>query len=163
MNDIFFISSLSFWFRLYPENPSINDIISCPTVLSTRTSICGNGKLSLGLAMFRPRKSIHILTFPSFFGTGTMLASYSEYDVTIRKPTFNCFSTSSFTFIDHSRRSLLNFCLTGMASKHIGRWWTIRSISSSSISAYTKQRHQRTPWGGAWGIVLALMCLGPRS
>lgn len=74
-----------------------NNNNSCPAVLSTKMSMCGcgKGKSSLGLALLRSRKSTHMRTLPSFFGTGTLLANHSGYSVTTRNPAFSCFSTSS--------------------------------------------------------------------
>jgi hypothetical protein len=48
---------------------------SQPAALSTILSIRGKGKLSLGQALLRLVKSIHMRHLPLFFCTMTMLAS----------------------------------------------------------------------------------------
>jgi hypothetical protein len=49
---------------------------SHPVALSMILSIRGSGKLSLGQALLRLVKSIHIRHLPLFFCTMTMLASH---------------------------------------------------------------------------------------
>ena len=91
----------------------MKDIKALPSVLSTKTSIWGRGKSSLGQALFKSLKSTHILTFPSFLGTGTTLAIHSAWCVGLMNPTFNYFVTSSLIFKSHSVLMCLNFCLMG--------------------------------------------------
>lgn len=125
---------------LYPENPSNN---SCPALLSTKMSMCGKGKSSLGPALLRSRKSTHMRTLPSFFGTGTMLANHSGYSVTTRNPAFSCFSTSSFIFKclfgPHSPKFLLDWLgikdTKGFFSKFCLCW----------VQAYHRRTMQRHP------------------
>jgi len=59
-----------FWFWLYPENPSMNDILSKPFILSIMTLVMGNRNSSLGHATLRSRKLMQTLIFPFFFSTG---------------------------------------------------------------------------------------------
>ena len=79
---------------LYPEKPSMKDINTLPVVLSTKTSIWGKRKSSLGNALFNSLKSPHILTFPSFLGTGTSLAIHSSWFTFLMNNTFSCLVTS---------------------------------------------------------------------
>ena len=93
----FILSSGAINVWIFPEDPSMNDKSSCLVVLSTNTSIYGNGKSSFGRALLRSRKSTHTLMRPSLLGTSTMLATHLGYLVTIKNLAFICFSTSSFT------------------------------------------------------------------
>ena len=60
---------------------------------------------------------MHICSFPSFLGTGMMLATHSGYRDTAKKPSSNCFFTSSFIFRDILGFIFLSFCFTG---EHLG-------------------------------------------
>ena len=108
----------------------MKDSKACPAVLSTSMSICGKGKSSLGLALFRSLKSTQTLIFPSFLGTGTMFATQVGYSVTIRKPASICLVISSLIFNTQSGRILRSFCLTGFAS---GKRGILCSTISGSI------------------------------
>ena len=91
----------------------MKDIETLLVVLSTKTSMCGRGKSSLGQALFKSLKSTHILTFSSFLGTGTTLAIHLAWCTGLINLTFNCFMTSSLIFRSYSILIRLNFCLTG--------------------------------------------------
>ena len=62
-------------YTLLLEKQSRKVSISLPAASSTSVSILGNGKLSLGHALLRSIKSMHIRHFPFFFLTITMFAS----------------------------------------------------------------------------------------
>ncbi|CAL9222653.1 unnamed protein product, partial [Arabidopsis halleri] len=59
---------------LYPAKASMNDSNLFPAVASTKRSMCGSGKLSLGQALFRSVKSTQTLHLPFFFLTTTGFA-----------------------------------------------------------------------------------------
>jgi hypothetical protein len=48
---VFALSSGAIFTWLYPEKPSIKEYVELRAALSTKTSICGRGKSSLGLAL----------------------------------------------------------------------------------------------------------------
>ena len=95
------ISLVAILIWLYPEKPSMKDIKTLPAVLSTKTSMCGRGKSSLGQALFKSLKSTYILTFPSFLGTGITLVIHSAWCMGLMNPTFNFLVTSSLIFRSH--------------------------------------------------------------
>ena len=105
------LGAISIW--LYPEKPSMKDIKTLSVLLSTKMSIWGREKSSLGQALFKSLKSTHILTFPSFLGMGTTLAIHSAWCTGLMNPTFNYSVTSSLIFKSHLVLLCLKFCLTG--------------------------------------------------
>jgi len=88
---------LIFWSHFYLVKPSIKEYVELRAALSTKTSMCGSGKSSLGLALFKFRISMQTLIFPSFFGTTTILDTHCGYLTTSRKPAFHYFSSSALT------------------------------------------------------------------
>ncbi|GMP30664.1 hypothetical protein CsSME_00005227 [Camellia sinensis var. sinensis] len=96
-----------------------------PAVKSTSSSMCGRGKLSFGLVLFRSLKSTPTRILPSFFGTGTMLANQVGYSDTSKNPVSICLVTSSLIFKAQSGRILRSFCLMG------------RALGSRGIRCYT--------------------------
>ena len=97
---------------LYPAKASMSDISLFPEVDSTRRSICGNGKLSFGQALFSSVKSTQTLHLPFFFLSTTGFASQLGYFASVMEPILNSFSTSAFTASACSRPNVLLFCLT---------------------------------------------------
>ena len=77
LNDVCFSSSECILIWLYPEKPSMKDILSKPHVLSIMTPVMGNKNSYLGQAALRSQKSMQTLIFPFFFSTGTILATQS--------------------------------------------------------------------------------------
>ena len=113
MKVVLVISLGAIFIWLKPKKPSMKDIKALLAVLSIKTSIWGRGKSSLGQALLKSLKSMHILTFPSFFGTGTTLAIHSTWCTGLMNPTFNCLVTFSLIFRSHLVLIRLNLCLTG--------------------------------------------------
>jgi len=94
LKDVCFSSSGYILIWLYPEKPSIKDILSNPYVLSIITSMIGRENSSLGQAAFRSQKSMQIWIFSFFLGTGTMLATQSGYCSSLTKSESMSFLTS---------------------------------------------------------------------
>jgi len=74
-NDICFSSSRHILIWLYPEKPSIKDILSKTHVLSIMMSVICNENSSLEHVALRSRKSVQTLIFLFFLRTCTMLAT----------------------------------------------------------------------------------------
>ena len=126
---------------LYPEKPSMKDINTLPVVLSTKTSIWGKGKSSLGNALFNSLKSPHILTFPSFLGTGTALAIHSSWFTFLMNNTFSCLVTSFFIFKSHSTLTLCHH-----------EYQCDVKLSQGQFQAYPHKTMQ-TPLEIPWGVL----------
>ncbi|PKI67508.1 hypothetical protein CRG98_012092 [Punica granatum] len=60
MKVVLALSSSAIWIWLYPKKPSMKENCVWCAVLSTKTSIWGSGKLSLGLALLRSRVIVHL-------------------------------------------------------------------------------------------------------
>ncbi|MFS7922009.1 hypothetical protein Hanom_Chr03g00243591 [Helianthus anomalus] len=82
---------------------------SCPAVASTMESMWGNGKGSLGHALFRSVKSTHTLHFPFFFWTTTTLANHFGYFTSLIIPARSSLSTSSWIMTFLSGANFLLF------------------------------------------------------
>lgn len=105
-------------------------------VYSTSTPMCGRGKSSLWHALFRSMYYTHILNFPSFFRTGTILATHCGYLAMAKNPASNYFLTSSLILRDMSSLVLLNFCLTRGHSGLSGSLCITMIVSSPGMSWY---------------------------
>ena len=90
--------------------------------MSTMTSVMGNGKSSLGHALFKSWKSTHTQICPFFFLTGIMLAIYSGYCTSWMKPASISLLTSIFIWGISSGRKLLWACLTGHTPFFTAKW-----------------------------------------
>ena len=77
----------------------MKEYVELHATLSIKTFICGKGKLSLGLALFKSLKSKQTLIFPSFFGTTNILDTHCEYLTTSKKSAFHYFLISVLTLI----------------------------------------------------------------
>src|ERR1043165_10010940 len=112
MKDVLNLSMTFIKIWLYPERPSMNEYMAARAALSTRTSMCGRGKSSLGVALLRSRKSTQVRTLPSFLATGTTLDNHSGYSTTSRNLALICLAKSSLTFSAHSALIHRSFYLT---------------------------------------------------
>jgi hypothetical protein len=111
-NVVFFLSSGLIFIWLCLEKPSMKEYMELHSGLSTKISICGKEKSSLGLVQI---PEIHTnFDFPLFvFSTTTMLDTYYGY-LTTKKPAFHCFLIFILDLIRIFGWILLNFCLTDL-------------------------------------------------
>ncbi|CAL9238690.1 unnamed protein product [Arabidopsis halleri] len=113
----------------------MNDSNLFPAVASTKRSICGSGKLSLGQALLRSVKSTQTLHLPFFFLTTTGFANQSGYLASEIEPIFRSFSTSAFTASARSRPNFLRFCLIGLKDGSTFSSWHITSMLTPGRSS----------------------------
>lgn len=109
--------------------------IPYPIVESTNWSIFGNEKLSLGYALLRSIKSMHIIHLSFAFFTKTILEMQFEYFTSLMKPAYR----SVFTFILMAYFSLLKhllFSFTGLESLLVDNLWKPTSGSILGMSSY---------------------------
>ena len=121
-NDVYFSLSEYILIWLYPEKPSIKDILSKPYLLSIMTSVMGNENLFLGEAILRSWKSIQIQIFLFFLSKGTMLATQSGCCSSRMKPYLMSFCTSASLASMMSGQNHRCYYLTGLASSLMLRW-----------------------------------------
>lgn len=76
MKEVFAWSFYAIRIWLYPEKPSMKENKACLAVLSTKTSIWGKGKSSLGWLYSSPDTQ-HTFFFSILLGIGTVLANHS--------------------------------------------------------------------------------------
>ena len=121
-----------------PEKAFMKLKIPYPIVESTNWSIFGNGKLSLGYALLRHIKSMHIIHLPFAFFTKTILEMQFEYFTSLMKPAY----ISLFTFILMEYFSLLKhliFSVTGLESLLVDNLWKPTSGSIPGMSSYDQE------------------------
>jgi len=134
IDKVFFsLSSKDIFIWLYHKKLFMKECMELRAALSTKTSICDNGKSSLGLTLFKSLKSTHNLIFLSFFNTTTIIDTHCGYLTTSKNSAFHYFSISYFTFIRMFEWILLNFYLTGLYPFTSCILCTLISVSKPSI------------------------------
>ena len=87
VNTVFYWSARWIWIWLYLEKLSMKDKASWPAQSSIIWSIKGVGKMSLGQAWLRSRKSVQTQIVPFFFLTGMGLETHDVYAMGYMNPT----------------------------------------------------------------------------
>lgn len=131
---------------LYYKNASMNERSSWQTVTSTKRSMCGNGKLSLGHALVRLVKSMHTLHFPFVFLIMMTFASQSRQRTSLIKYVSISLHTSSFTIWLYLIMSLHPLYFTGLWFGLMLSQWriTVRLMPGMSLHDHTKQSQLST-------------------
>jgi hypothetical protein len=107
-------SSSAMKIRLYPALPSRKLIIIFPDALLINVSAMGMGYSSLGVALFKLRKSMHTLSLPDSFSTDTILETHSAYLQGLIKSASSSRWISSLIRGRRFGRNILAFCLKGL-------------------------------------------------
>src|ERR1044072_186267 len=108
---------------------------SNPAAESINISATGIEYWSLGVAVFKSLKSMHILREPFFLITGTILANHSTYLVVLMNLQRNNLSTSALIFVSTAGANLLGVCLMGFLPSLIGSLCSTNSLFKPGISS----------------------------
>ena len=112
------------------------------------------GYFSFGVALFRSLKSIHILSFPFFFHTGTMLDIQVAYRQGRIKPARIIFSISSLTIFTIFASIFLGCCVNGQNPGFVGNRCSTIDQSRPGISWYSQAKQSGNSLSNSTNLVL---------
>ena len=94
-----------------------------PKATSTRLLMLSKEKESLGHALFKSMKSMHIPQLPFTYFIMTTLANQVVCETSSINPAFNNFSISTLIIVNHAWPWRFFFCYTGLTLGSIANLW----------------------------------------